>query len=240
MAGSKQLAATIACLAAAFAATAAPGKAEPSASPASPPPPLVLYSEDACPPSSENEVVVCRRRLTEEGVRALRGVASCLVERQPVAARALMAMNPGSEEYRGAMRRLVETPRECAPQRRLGFSSLLLAGALAEALLHVEARDAGFAARLRIDPVRPIRARDETEYMSLCVAGTAPAAVASLLATPPASAEERAAVDAVTPRLNPCLAAGVSANFNRPALRALLALAALRISAHNATAPPRR
>jgi hypothetical protein len=54
-----------------------------------------------------------------------------------------------------------------------------------------------------------------------------------LLASAPASASEEAAVRALRPRLAACLRAGLTAHFNRPALRALLALSAYRLVEHN-------
>ena len=192
---------------------------------------LVVYREEACPPSTDDQIFVCHRRLTAEGVIALHRVATCFAARRPRAVRALLAMEVESEDHRRAMRRLVAEPGRCRPDGRLGFNSLLLAGALAEALLRRTPRRLDVL--LRADPRRPIRARDDAEYMSLCVTGTDPARVVSLLATRPASAEEEGAVTAMAPRLGPCLTQGRAANFNRPALRAHLALAALRLRTHN-------
>ena len=192
---------------------------------------LVVYREDACPQSTDDQIYVCHRRLTAEGVIALHRVATCFAARRPRAVQALLAMDVQSEEHRREMQRLVAEPGRCRPDRRLGFNSLLLAGALAEALLRRTPRRLDVL--LRADPQRPIRARDDAEYMSLCVTGTDPAPVLSLLATRPASVEEEGVVTAMTPRLSPCLSQGRAANFNRPALRAHLALAALRLRTHN-------
>jgi len=192
---------------------------------------LVVYREDACPPSTDDQIYVCHRRLTAEGVIALHRVATCFAARRPRVVRALLALDVQSEAQRLAMQRLVAEPGRCRPERRLGFNSLLLAGALAEALLRRTPRRLDVL--LRADPERPIRARDDAEYMSLCVTGTDPARVVSLLATRPASVEEEGAVTAMAPRLSPCLTQGRGANFNRPALRAHLALAALRLRTHN-------
>ena len=69
--------------------------------------------------------------------------------------------------------------------------------------------------------------------MGICIVRAAPAEVAALFATEPASAGEAAAMRAVTPHLGRCLRTGVEAHFNRPAVRSILALAAFRLSENN-------
>jgi hypothetical protein len=58
--------------------------------------------------------------------------------------------------------------------------------------------------------------------------------VAAVLATVPASAEEAKAIAAITPKLAACVRQGAAATLNRPALRALFALAAYRIVTRSA------
>lgn len=201
-----------------------------------PPPPaeIVIYRDATCPVGGDREVFVCSRRpITPEGVRRLDGFARCLARRQPRPARALLAMVPAGDDYRRAMRSLADANRGCAPAGRLGFSPLLLAGGLAEALLGDGTQTAA-PDRLRLDPRRPIRARDEADAMSLCVIGAAPAEVAALFASAPASSAEARALRAIAPRLDACLAAGLSARLDHRVLRALLALSAYRLSMHNA------
>ena len=56
-----------------------------------------------------------------------------------------------------------------------------------------------------------------------------------MLATEGASAPEEAAVQALLPQLTDCLGRDIRLVTNRPALRALLALAALRLALNNET-----
>ena len=104
---------------------------------------------------------------------------------------------------------------------------------MAEALLLEDLRGEDLGRRVALDPGRPpLRANGETELMGICIVRAAPAEVAALFATEPASAEEAAAMRAVTPHLGRCLRTGVEAHFNRPAVL-VLALAAFRLSENN-------
>ena len=71
--------------------------------------------------------------------------------------------------------------------------------------------------------------RSPTETMALCTALQAPQATARLLETEPTSKEESAAVGSIAPVLTECLKKDTQLTVNKPALRALLALAAWRI-----------
>jgi len=85
--------------------------------------------------------------------------------------------------------------------------------------------------RLAFEPSRPpLAARTEGEVMALCTVVQAPAQTAGLLSTGPGSREEAAATQALEPKLRDCLAKGSNARLNRPALRAVLALAAWRVA----------
>lgn len=181
---------------------------------------IVVYRDNPCPRGRENDVVVCTRPLTVAGARALGAYGACLAWRAPAESRALLALPPG-EAARAAAARLAAARRDCAPRGRLAFSTLLLQGAIAEALIDGRVP--------RADRARPLPARDEGDHMSLCVIATAPRAAAALLGSVPGASRERAALAALRPRLDGCLGAGLIARLHPRVLRAMLALAAYRL-----------
>jgi hypothetical protein len=118
------------------------------------------------------------------------------------------------------------------PGWEIRFSPVLGAGALAEALVKFDVKPADLPRRLAYDPAREvIAARSPTEAMALCTAMKAPEATATLLATEPATPEETKAMQPLGSVLMDCLAKDVKLELNKPALRAVLALAAWRILA---------
>jgi hypothetical protein len=105
---------------------------------------------------------------------------------------------------------------------------------MAEALLNANLRQSELAAHVALDPARtPLAARDENELMSLCTVRAAPDQVSALLRSEAASPLEAAALTALVPHVTSCLAAGQRLALNRPFLRAVLVLAAYRLSDHN-------
>jgi hypothetical protein len=66
--------------------------------------------------------------------------------------------------------------------------------------------------------------------MALCTALQAPKETVALLATQPATHEEMEAMTPLGPVLGSCLKKGATVELNKPAIRALLALAAYRIA----------
>ncbi len=169
---------------------------------------------------------------------AMRNFSQCVVDRSPRAAAAVLAMDPAGAPYREALRRLAGGHDYCAPGTQLRFSGIFFVGGLAEALVTDRRGRSALASRVALDPARPaIQARDETELMTLCAVRAAPGEAASLFATEPASAAELAALRALAPTVSACLGAGRTMRLDRPNLRALLALAAYRLSAHNASPP---
>jgi hypothetical protein len=168
-------------------------------------------------------------------IRALHDFARCVAHSHYSRARAreVLAMDYRTQEYRDAIRDLAGEHSDCLPPfTRLRFNLLLFAGGLAEALLP-EHRD--LATLVAYDPARPaVQARDEVEMMSLCAVRGATAGVAALLATIPASEDEAAVRSALAPQLGQCLRAGARMRLNPLEIRALLALAAWRLSEQNA------
>lgn len=171
---------------------------------------------------------------TPEDLRLLQRFARCVAQRHPTEAAAILATDFRTHGYTQAMRRLAQGNASCVPLGRAKFSGILFAGGLAETLLTRQNLLADLAARTAVDPSRPIQARDESELMSICVVRNAPPQVVAMLSSEAASPGEGAAFRAVMPQVGQCLAAGVNLRLNRPALRAMLALASYRLIQHNA------
>jgi hypothetical protein len=196
---------------------------------------LTLLEDELCPPRATEEIIICGRRNPSAGeMRILREYSACLAQRRPQAARDSLAEGYAGAETRRALLKVAQWGRRCGQPGRLKVSGILFAGAMAEALLRPLARAKVLEARLALDPSRPpLRARDDGEVMSLCVAIDAPGQVAALLATEGTSLEEKAALGALAPALAGCLRSEVRLVANPPALRAMLALAAWRLARHN-------
>jgi hypothetical protein len=195
-------------------------------------PRLVVHEDAPCPADSDEEIVVCvRGALTPDAQRLLHAVARCMVGHWPRDARNLLLLDLRGNDYHGAVRRFIDRHPGCTPRGTLRFGGLLFAGAVAEVLLRTF-RD--LPERVAYQPSRPaIRVTNEPDLMSVCAVRNEAGEVAALLASMPASTAEERAVQALQPRLAACLRAGLTAHFNRPGLRALLALSAYRLVAHN-------
>lgn len=158
--------------------------------------------------------------------------AACMVDRYTPGVRKLLALDYRSRAYQHRLDTLMDEGGRCLPFAfgRLRSSGVLIAGALAEASLPAALGGSRLAERVAYDPARPpVAARDDGEYLALCAVRTMPDEIAGLLATKPASDEERRAIAAIRPRLGPCLRAGAAARINTVGLRAILALAAYRL-----------
>ena len=158
--------------------------------------------------------------------------AACMVDRYGPGVRRLLALDYRGRAYDSALNTLAREGSRCLPFAfgQLRSAGVLMAGAFAEKLLPRALAGSRLADRVAYDPSRPpVTARDDGEYLALCVVRTMPDEVMALLATRPASEEERAAIGVLRPRLGPCLRAGAAARINAPGLRAILALAAYRL-----------
>ena len=178
-----------------------------------------------------------------DDIRMMHDLARCVADRNSIQVRRLLATDYRDSGYPHSMRRLAEDADGCLPFfGSLKMANLLLAGSLAEAMLrNMAAPSLPLARALAHDPAQPaVAARDEGEYLGLCVARTMPAAVEALLATTPESEAEKSAIAAIGPGIAPCVRAGSSARINRPGLRALLALAAYRVFTLSSAGASRR
>jgi hypothetical protein len=165
------------------------------------------------------------------GVQAIQNFGTCVVEYTPEGVRKVLDLDYTTPEYRQRLRALLQGHDRCAPGSSLGSSQLLFAGSLAEAMLKADVKPAELVQRLSFRPEQgAIVARGPLEVMALCTVMAAPQPTVALLATEAGTAEEKAAFAPLTPVLTNCLQQNTQLTTNRPALRALLALAAWRVA----------
>jgi hypothetical protein len=163
-------------------------------------------------------------------LQAMQNFGRCVVDQTPHGAEEVLAMDYRTPEYSERLKRLAKGHDRCIPNGRLKFGGVLFAGSLAEALLRSDVRAGKLPQQLAFDPARQaIAARSDGETMALCTVLKTPAEIATLLGTQAASPEETAAIKAIAPTLGGCLAKGAKVEMNKPAMRAMLALAAWRI-----------
>ena len=165
-------------------------------------------------------------------IQAVHNFGACVVSRTPDGARELLALDYNSRDYEKRMRRYIRGHDYCIPfNGRMSSSGLLFAGAVAEALLKSDMKAAELPQRLAFNPQREtIAARGPSEAMALCTVLNAPRATAGIFDTQPATPEEIEAMKPIGGVLGECLKQNTQLTLNKPALRALLALAAWRIA----------
>ncbi|HKR23629.1 MAG TPA: hypothetical protein VJS15_00080 [Allosphingosinicella sp.] len=170
-----------------------------------------------------------------QDIRVLHEFSRCAARQETTRARSILAMDFRSAEYQRRLRGVAYDSSNCLPPGGvLAFSYMLFAGGMAESLLRLQSGADELAARVAYDPARPaIRARDESEMVFLCTVRAAPQQVAALLRTEAASDRETALLGELTEHAGRCLPEGSRMGLNRVGLRALLALAAYRLSEHN-------
>lgn len=171
-----------------------------------------------------------------EAVRRLQSTGSCVAQARPQLAHDLVLADHRSKDYRRLIRQVQDAHGDC-PGEGLGFAAggLLYAGAIAEALL----RERGLVERLpeatAHDPSRPnIEARSVADFFAFCVVRQDAPRVAALFGAQVTSAAELDAILALQPAMGRCAPKDSKSEFTREALRALFALNAYRLYAHNA------
>jgi hypothetical protein len=109
-------------------------------------------------------------------------------------------------------------------------SVAMLRGNLAEHALRTDSDKAAALQALPLQQKRYFRPcfaatgrHPAVDEMGACMADTDPAGIMALIRTNPGTADEAAAISALTPALTKCLSAGTRLDANRPALRAALA-----------------
>jgi len=180
--------------------------------------------------SAATAQVIEREPTDRFALQAMQNFGRCVVEQTPRGAREVLAQDYRTSDYSAALKALAKGHARCLPNGRLKFGGVLFAGSLAEALLRSDVGASRLPQQLAFDPVRePIAARSDGETMALCTVLKAPDATARLLTTAAASDPETGAMEAIAPVLGECLAKGAKVEMTKPAMRALLALAAWRI-----------
>lgn len=185
-------------------------------------------------PQTQTQTSLWGQPVEPIAAEAIRNFAICAVRQTPDGAERLLAMDFRDASYGDAIGRYAQGHSYCG-RGELRANSVLFAGGLAEALL----RRGNMVDNLPtlLQPVvgrAALPARDETEYVGLCVALRAPGEVRTMLSSDPGSVAERAALGAFSDDLSACVQQGQTMRMNRPGLRALVALAAYRLARHNA------
>jgi hypothetical protein len=190
---------------------------------------MIAFALLATLTASEPAAVSTTQATTPQALEAMQDYGRCVASRQPKRASKLLEKDYRSDEYEQERRSFLTSMGSCVPRNsKLSGTGLLFAGALAEGLLATNYKT-GLAGNI-VPAAAPIASRSEIETMALCVAMNAPAETAALFSTKPASADESAAMKPLTAKLPDCLAEGQQMSLNKPGLRAVLALAALRIA----------
>ena len=178
-------------------------------------------------------LAVERKKLSPDpddlSVQAVYNYGACIAETTPKGAAEALAIDYDTEAYRKKVVALSKGHNDdrCMRWSRLRYSGVLLAGSMAESLLRSRTDAARFPMAVAYDPSRPeIKARGPMEYLAMCAVRTDPTKSWAILAVPPTSVEEKAAMQRIGETLTQCAAAGQKVALNRPGLRALIALAA--------------
>ncbi len=174
-------------------------------------------------------------------VRSMHALAACVAGKRDRDVRKVLAMDFRQREYGRELRSLSGRDPSCSKlmgNSTLRADSVLFAGALAELVLERDIAGGDLAPRVAYNASRPaIEARNGAELMAICVVRRAPAETVSLLRTEAASPAEIEQLRAMSAALSGCIPPGQQVRLNRESIRALLALAAYRLSTHNAAAP---
>ena len=166
-------------------------------------------------------------------VQAVHNFGGCVADTTPKGAEHLLAIDYRTKEYHEAMNRLMQghSDSRCINASALRSNQILLAGGMAERLLVEKVKPDGFAAAVAYDASKPpIAARSMPEMTAICVVRAEPARTYAIFQTDPTSAQEARAMQGIAPALMNCVKAGQKMTFNKPGLRASLALAAYRLT----------
>jgi len=166
-------------------------------------------------------------------VQAVHNFAACVADTTPKGAQNLLAIDYRTKEYHQALNRLMQghSDSRCISASALRSNQILLAGGMAERLLIEKIKPEAFASAVAYDANKaPIAARSVPEMTAICVVRAEPARTYAIFQTDPTSADEAHAMQAIAPALMGCVKAGQKMSFNKPGLRASLALAAYRLT----------
>lgn len=166
-------------------------------------------------------------------VQAVHNYAACIADTTPRGAVELLALDYRSPEYAKKMHALAQGHNDgrCISTSFMRSSQVLLAGGMAERLLLARAKPAYFPSLVAYDATKPpIAVRNPAEMTAICVVRAEPSKTFTLFQTEPTTKDETRAMQAIGPALLDCVKAGQKMSFNKPGLRAMLALAAYRLA----------
>jgi hypothetical protein len=166
-------------------------------------------------------------------VQAVHNFAACLADTTPKGARELLAIDYREDAYKNALRRFVKGHADgrCLYASVLRSNDVLISGGMAERLLVETVKPDRFRSLVAYDAKKsPIAARSPMEATAICVVRAEPAKTYAIFQTEPTSGYEGHAMQAIAPSLMNCVKAGQKVTLNKPGLRALLALAAYRLT----------
>lgn len=175
--------------------------------------------------------------------QVLNSFARCLARTRADAASAVLALPTATREQMIAAAGMLSGRDDCSPagEFELELGGLGLLGGLAEGLLAAQPQERNVAtlASWSDEAIErtSLRPRNDNEDMALCVLRRAPQETHSLLSSAPDSGGEQQALRALVPHLGPCAPAGATLTFDKPTVRAQLAIAAYRAAAFLRTAP---
>lgn len=167
--------------------------------------------------------------------RDLQLIGQCLAADRPEWAQEYVVIDYRSDRYHSLGKKLRERAERCDNFRRgIRPSGLIFAGALAEGLLREEGLLEALPAHVAYRADLPsVEARSGEDVFGYCVVRKQPDLVAELLGTETMSDEEMTSLKALAPILPTCVPQGQETKFTRESLRALFALSAYRLHAHN-------
>ena len=166
-------------------------------------------------------------------VQAIHNYAACIVETTSRGAEEALSLDYASEAYRKKLDRIAKghADSRCMTGGQFRSSGVLLAGGMAERLVLEKLSAATFATRVAYDAGKPpAQAHDAMEMTAMCVVRAAPDKTWTIFTTAPTSREELGAMQAIGSTLAGCVPAGQKMAFNRPGVRAVLALAAYHLT----------
>jgi hypothetical protein len=166
-------------------------------------------------------------------VQAVHNFATCIVDTTPKGAIDLLALDYRTPDYKKRMNRLASGHADgrCMTASVMRSNDMLIAGGMAERLLVEKVNPARFPSLVSYDAgAAPIEARSPAELTAICVVRAEPARTWAIFKTDPTTADESHAMQAIGATLLNCVKAGQKMSFNKPGLRAMLALAAYRLT----------
>ncbi|MEO6153794.1 MAG: hypothetical protein ABIT09_01890 [Croceibacterium sp.] len=184
---------------------------------------------------AERNKLLGKNGSSQEARLAIQAYGKCAARLEAKESRRLLTMDINTTKYRSGLQALSrDAERNCAADAigpaRMQSSSLLFAGAVAEALL--EAYPSPLDARLARNAARDMKPFAPTDAVAQCLARSLPGQVGALFATEPGSAGETAATQPLLRVVPVCArAAGIASRIEMsvPAVRATVATAAYRL-----------